>query len=71
MPTPLIVFGDSKPGVRMAPVMSYSLLMIDRDYVARELLALVPVPPSFRTNDPSIPPDVTITGNIQSTCGGT
>ena len=38
VPTPLIVFGDSKPGVRMSPTMSYSLLMIDREYVARELL---------------------------------
>ena len=38
VPTPLIVFGDSKPGVRVAPAMSYSLLMIDREYVARELL---------------------------------
>jgi signal transduction histidine kinase len=38
VPTPIIVFGDSKPGVRIAPAMSYSLLMIDREYVARELL---------------------------------
>jgi len=43
----------------------------DAVYASREFLALVPVPPSFRTHDPSIPPDATITGNIQSTCGGT
>jgi signal transduction histidine kinase len=38
VPTPVILFGESKPGVRMVAAMSYSLLMIDRDYVARELL---------------------------------
>jgi len=38
VPMPVIHFGESKPGVRMAGAMSYSLLMIDRDYVARELL---------------------------------
>ena len=38
VPTPLIVFGESKPGVRLAPAISYSLLLIDRDYVSRELL---------------------------------
>ncbi len=38
VPTPVILFGESRPGARMAAAMSYSLLMIDRDYVARELL---------------------------------
>ena len=38
VPTPIILFGEPKPGARMAAAMSYSLLMIDRDYVARELL---------------------------------
>ena len=38
VPTPVILFGESRPGARMAAAMLYSLLMIDRDYVARELL---------------------------------
>ena len=38
VPTPIIVFGESRPGVQMDPAVSYSLLMIDRDYVSRELL---------------------------------
>lgn len=38
VPTPVIVFGEPKPGARMMAGMSYSLLMIDRDYVMRELL---------------------------------
>ncbi len=38
VPAPMIVFGDPKPGARLASSMSYSLLMIDRDYVAGELL---------------------------------
>lgn len=37
VPTPILLF-DAQPGARMAASMSYSLLMIDRDYVARELL---------------------------------
>ena len=38
VPTPIIVLGEPKPGPRMAAAMSYSLLAIDREYVARELL---------------------------------
>jgi signal transduction histidine kinase len=38
VPTPILLFGDAKPGARMAASMSYTLLMIDRDYIARELL---------------------------------
>jgi signal transduction histidine kinase len=38
VPTPLIVFGESKPGAHMVADMSYSLLIIDREYVARELM---------------------------------
>jgi signal transduction histidine kinase len=38
VPTPVIVLGEPKPGSRMAPAMSYALLAIDREYVARELL---------------------------------
>ena len=38
VPAPMIVFGDPKAGARLAPSMSYSLLMIDRDYIAGELL---------------------------------
>jgi hypothetical protein len=33
-------------------------------YVARHLLRLSPVPPSFRSNDPTIPPDATIAANV-------
>jgi hypothetical protein len=33
-------------------------------YIARHLLGLVPVPPSFRALDPSIPPDGVIANNI-------
>src|SRR6185436_15432365 len=39
-------------------------------YIARELLALAPVPPSFRTRDPGIPPDATIRANVRGMCGG-
>ena len=38
VPMPLVVFGESRPGVRLAPAIAYSLLIIDRDYVSRELL---------------------------------
>ena len=38
VPTPVIVLGEATPGPRMAAAMSYSLLAIDREYVARELL---------------------------------
>lgn len=38
VPAPLILFGESKPGAHMMTSMSYSLLMIDRDYVGRDLL---------------------------------
>ncbi len=38
VPTPVIVLGEPNPGARMAAAMSYSLLTIDREYVARELL---------------------------------
>jgi signal transduction histidine kinase len=38
VPIPVIVFGEQKQNVRLAPTMSFSLLMIDRDYVTRELL---------------------------------
>lgn len=35
-------------------------------YINRRLLLLTPVPPSFRVIDPSIPPDATITINIDA-----
>ena len=38
VPTPVIVLGEPQPGPRVAAAMSYSLLAIDREYVARELL---------------------------------
>ena len=38
VPTPIIVLGEPKPAPRMAAAMSFALLAIDRDYVARELL---------------------------------
>ena len=38
VPAPIIVLGEPKPGARMAAAMSYSLLTIDREYVAGELL---------------------------------
>ncbi len=37
-------------------------------YIARVLLGLPPVPPSFRALDPSIPSDMVITGNINALC---
>jgi signal transduction histidine kinase len=38
VPTPIVVFGRVKPDVRLASDMSFALLLVDRDYVARELL---------------------------------
>jgi signal transduction histidine kinase len=38
VPTPVIVFGEPKAGMRTVADMSYALLTIDRDYIARELL---------------------------------
>ena len=38
VPTPIIIFGKPKAASRMAAAMSFSILMIDRDYVSRELL---------------------------------
>jgi len=38
VPAPLVVFGEPTPGAHMMTSMSYSLLMIDRDYVGRDLL---------------------------------
>jgi signal transduction histidine kinase len=38
VPAPVIMFGAPKPEAHMVASMSYSLLMIDRDYVGRELL---------------------------------
>jgi hypothetical protein len=35
-------------------------------YVARRLLGLPPVPASFRALDPNIPPDATITANVDA-----
>ena len=37
-------------------------------YIARILLGLTPVPPSFRVIDPNIPPDDMIAGNIRALC---
>jgi hypothetical protein len=37
-------------------------------YIARTLLGLTPVPPSFRVIDPSIPPDGAIAGNVAALC---
>jgi len=37
-------------------------------YIARHLLGLVPVPPSFRGIDPSIPSDATIAATIDGLC---
>ncbi|TMB57628.1 MAG: hypothetical protein E6J56_04225 [Deltaproteobacteria bacterium] len=37
-------------------------------YIARTLLGLTPVPPSFRVIDPNIPPDDMIAGNIRALC---
>jgi hypothetical protein len=37
-------------------------------YISRYLLGLTPVPPSFRTIDPTIPPDATIAANIDALC---
>lgn len=54
------------------------LLDVDRDgqaavgtdivYIARQLLGLVPVPPSFRAQNSSIPPDVVVGGKIDALC---
>jgi hypothetical protein len=38
-------------------------------YLARHELGLSPVPPSFRQQDPTIPPDTTIAANIAALCG--
>lgn len=38
VPTPRIVIGPSRPDLSLGPQVSYTLLLIDRDYVARELL---------------------------------
>ena len=38
VPTPMIVFGQPKPDFRIAPEMSFTLLLVDRDYVAGDLL---------------------------------
>jgi len=35
-------------------------------YIARRLLGLAPVPPSFRVIDPTIPPDGTIAASIDA-----
>jgi hypothetical protein len=40
----------------------------DLVYLARQLLGLPPVPPSFRALDPSIPDDTTIGANIKALC---
>jgi hypothetical protein len=37
-------------------------------YIARHMLGLPPVPPSFRSLDPTIPPDATIAANIDALC---
>ena len=39
-------------------------------YIARHLLGLTPVPPSFRVVDPTIPPDAAIAGKIDALCPG-
>jgi hypothetical protein len=39
-------------------------------YIARHLLGLVPVPPSFRTLDPTIPPDAIIATNVDAIGNG-
>ena len=38
VPSPVILFGDQKPGTRVTARTAYSLLLIDRDYVTRELM---------------------------------
>jgi hypothetical protein len=40
----------------------------DLVYIARQFLRLAPVPPSFREQDPSIPPDVVVGGRIDALC---
>jgi hypothetical protein len=40
----------------------------DLVYVARRRLGLTPVPPSFRTLDPTIPPDPAIAGAVDALC---
>jgi hypothetical protein len=37
-------------------------------YIARHLLGLTPVPPSFRASDPTIPSDAVIASNIDALC---
>jgi len=37
-------------------------------YIARDLLGLTPVPPSFRASDPTIPSDAVIASNINNLC---
>jgi len=37
-------------------------------YIARTLLGLTPVPPSFRTSDSTIPSDTTIAGAVKRAC---
>jgi CSLREA domain-containing protein len=53
----LDVDGDGRVGVST-----------DIVYIARHLAGLTPVPPSFRTTDPTIPPDATIAANIDALC---
>jgi hypothetical protein len=40
----------------------------DLVYIARRMLGLPPVPPSFRALDPSIPSDDAIAANIDALC---
>jgi len=39
-------------------------------YVARSMLGLLPVPPSFRALDPSIPADTVVAANVAALCPG-
>ena len=50
---------DSRGGVEVAT---------DVVYTARHLLALTPVPPSFRVTDPTIPSDDDIANKIDALC---
>ena len=38
VPSPVILFGDQKPGTRVTARTAYSLLLVDREYVSRELM---------------------------------
>jgi signal transduction histidine kinase len=38
VPAPVIFFGDQKPGSRVSATTAYTLLLVDREYVTRELL---------------------------------